>query len=143
MKYLILLGSFLLGLLIAFYLGYQVTHTPKISGDVLFLMVQNWRDENGLTTLKRDKDLCNLASVRAEQIKQDFSHKGFYTSDRSQLKEYRVLGENLARDFPDEMDYFLGWMGSPGHRENIEYPYTHSCLICDEGYCVQEFGLLY
>jgi uncharacterized protein YkwD len=39
---------------------------------------------------------------------------------------YVAAGENIAYGYPIATSVFEGWLGSPGHRANIEYPrFTH------------------
>lgn len=119
--------------------------TSQVKGEsTIFNLVQEYRFKQGLPTMTIDPLLCKYASIRAEEIKTDWSHNGFLNKVSPQIyreSKYRKLGENLAKDFNSDRDMFQGWLNSPLHRENIDYPYTKTCLVCSSHYCAQLFGL--
>lgn len=119
--------------------------TAQVKGEsTIFNLVQEYRSKQGLPAMTIDPLLCKYASIRAEEIKTDWSHNGFLNKVSPQIykeSKYRKLGENLAKDFNSDQDMFQGWLNSPLHRENIDYPYTKTCLVCSSHYCAQLFGL--
>lgn len=105
--------------------------------EFLFKTVNNWRRESGYAELQMSESLCNVARVRIKEIKVDFSHTRF--SESIFPEEFVFFGENLSEQLSQE-DVFGMWLNSPTHRENLERDFTHSCVRCEESYCVQIFA---
>ena len=103
-----------------------------------WVRIQGWRSENNLDQYIYDQSLCDVANARLGEIKSDWSHKGFAKYIHN--VDFRYLGENLAKGFDDSYQMFEAWLKSPTHRNNL-IKYTHSCLVCSDGYCVQMFGI--
>jgi uncharacterized protein YkwD len=52
-----------------------------------------------------------------------------------------AVGENIAMGQSSALEVFIGWMNSPGHRQNILDPsYTHGGFATFAGYWTQVFG---
>ena len=84
-------------------------------------MVNEIREDAGLEPLEWDNNLETVASVRANEISENFSHtrpngKQWYTVN-SKIQG----GENLAFGFDNAEDVVNAWMDSPTHRDNILY----------------------
>ena len=84
-------------------------------------MVNEIRAEAGLEPLEWDNNLETVASVRANEISEKFSHtrpngRQWYTVN-SKIQG----GENLAFGFDNAEDVVDAWMDSPAHRDNILY----------------------
>jgi hypothetical protein len=85
-----------------------------------------YRQQNGLTTLRLDPELCQAAQQKAEDMFADdyWAHVApdgttpwsFITSAGY---DYIYAGENLAKDFQKSDAVVLAWMESPTHRQNI------------------------
>lgn len=108
-------------------------------------LINQARIENGFNKLTYDLELYSIASIRAEEITQTFSHnrpngEPFYNISSI------IDGENLSRfGAGDAQSSFNGFMNSNDHRSNILYPEFNriACvrLICnDQVYWVQAFG---
>lgn len=114
--------------------------TSVINEQILWSLIQDWRKNNNLQPYIKDQNTCNLAYIRASEIQTDFSHNSFnnHTNDFS----YYKLGENIAKGSSSshENDILNIWINSPSHRENLDYPYTHSCISCLNNKCVQIFA---
>lgn len=96
--------------------------------------------------------VCKVAEIRLEQIKSEWSHKGFLDKEANRsvrIKAYNDLGhtwenylpkgmwrENLARGFTDRKKVYDAWQKSPTHRANLEATSTYSCLRFSDGYWV-------
>ena len=104
----------------------------------LWQLIQDWRVKNNYQPYISDQQLCKLASIRLDELKTDFSHKGFY----SHLKDfsYQTIGENLANDQSSEQEVLDGWIASKEHLENLERDYTHSCIQTRGKYSIQMFA---
>ena len=107
--------------------------------------INDIRREQGLQPLEVDQELARVAhDYSCRMARQDFfSHigpDGETVADRVREagKEYRLVGENLARNTnarePAEVAV-QGWMDSPRHRENILRPgfIETGVGVCREG----------
>ena len=91
-------------------------------------LVNAERTSRGLSALSgKNTGLANAAAVRAQEIKDYFSHtrpgeKAFSTVLNEHGISYMGAGENIAEGqrTPDEV--MNGWMNSQGHRNNILKP---------------------
>ena len=108
-------------------------------------MVNEIRAEAGLEPLEWDNNLETVASVRASEISEKFSHtrpngRQWYTVN-SKIQG----GENLAFGFDNAEDVVDAWMNSPTHRDNILYDEFEKCAISiyeEDGtyYWAQQYG---
>ena len=108
-------------------------------------LVNEEREEAGLNALTWDSNLETVASVRASEISEKFSHtrpngKQWYTVN-SKIQG----GENLAFGYDNAEDVVDAWMNSPTHRENILYDEFEKVAISiyeENGtyYIAQEYG---
>ncbi|MCD8325859.1 MAG: CAP domain-containing protein [Lachnospiraceae bacterium] len=83
-------------------------------------MVNEHREEIGVSALALDEDMKEAAQIRAAEATLSWSHtrpdgEAWYTV--SSL----VKGENLAKGYNSAEDVFNAWMESDGHRENMEW----------------------
>ena len=117
--------------------------TPEISfEDQVWERINNWKQkEDGYKYIK-DNVLCKFAEIRTEQIKTDWSHDGFYkiNNQLNQATSFNSYGENLSKDIIYPVEISVSWLNSPKHRENLNKKYTHSCIKCEDYYCVQLFA---
>ena len=108
-------------------------------------MVNEIREDAGLEPLEWDNNLETVASVRANEISEKFSHtrpngRQWYTVN-SKIQG----GENLAFGFDTAEDVVDAWMNSPTHRDNILYDEFEKCAISiyeEDGvfYWAQQYG---
>lgn len=87
-------------------------------------LVNAERQKAGLAPLTLDKKVTAASQVRAEEIRQSFSHtrpngSNFATALREQNVSYRRAGENIAWGQPSPEAVVNAWMNSSGHRANI------------------------
>lgn len=89
-------------------------------------LVNQQRQNVGLSGLKSDSELMRLAQLKAEDMaaKGYFSHTSpTYGSAFDMLKKagysYRTAGENIAMGQKTAETVMNGWMNSSGHRANI------------------------
>ncbi len=107
--------------------------------------INDIRRQHGLQPLEVDQELARVAhDYSCRMARQDFfSHTGpdgGTVADRVREagKEYRLVGENLARNTNAQQPAEVavqGWMESPQHRENILRPgFTETGVgVCREG----------
>ena len=100
------------------------------------------RENHGLDPLPIDEDLMELARVRAEEIRESYSHT---RPDGTNVGAYRC-GENCGQR-SSASEQVNSWMNSEGHRTNIllnRYHHTGAaCYQAENGnlYWVQVFSL--
>lgn len=82
------------------------------------------RTAKGLAPLILDRALIAAATVRAQEIGQDFSHTRpcglkFYTVLEEANYPFRAAGENIAMGQSSAQEVMSAWLNSPGHNANI------------------------
>lgn len=87
-------------------------------------LVNEERAKAGLSPLTLDADITAAANIRAQEIKQLFSHtrpdgSSFSTVLKEQGISFRGSGENIAWGQKSPEQVMNGWMNSEGHRANI------------------------
>ena len=103
--------------------GSTSTDTAAWCSRVLEIMNEE-RANAGLGPLVMDPTLVNVATVRANEIIQSFSHtrpdgRDCFTAYAEQGASYSCAGENIAAGYSSPEAVMEGWMNSPGHRANI------------------------
>lgn len=100
------------------------------------------RENHGLEPLPVDAGLIELAQIRAEEIREKYSHT---RPDGTTVVDLRC-GENCGQDSSAE-EQVAAWMNSEGHRANILLDRYHhigaACYRAENGnlYWVQVFSL--
>ncbi len=100
------------------------------------------RENHGLDPLPTDSDLMELAEIRAEEIRESYSHT---RPDGTDVGAYRC-GENIGRKTSASAQV-NSWMNSEGHRTNILLDRYHhigaACYQAENGnyYWVMVFSL--
>lgn len=120
------------------YVAPTSVYIPENEDD-LFQTVNEWRVQTNRLAYKKSEATCDFASVRAPQLKTDYSHNGFYEHAKN-LPKGQYFSENIAAGYIYADQTLKGWLASPPHRKALEADYTHSCIKCDSGYCVQIFS---
>lgn len=123
----------------------QSTNTNNvISSSQLFEDVNQWRATENKPAFIENAELCSLATVRLEEIQDDWSHDGFLPKANPlvEQKKFVMLGENLASQYQagDEKLILNTWLLSPSHKANLDADFTQSCMKCDDDSCVQIFA---
>lgn len=82
------------------------------------------REKAGLSTLKSDPTLTEMAMLRARELEESYSHtRPSGESCKTVFGEYdtelRFYGENAAKGQKTPETVVAAWMDSPGHRENL------------------------
>lgn len=96
-------------------------------------LVNQIRRENGLNELTYDWELCRVARIKSQDMKENgyFSHTSpTYGSPFQMMKSfgirYKSAGENIAKGQPSPEAVVNAWMNSSGHRANIlNSAFTH------------------
>ena len=110
-------------------------------------LVNTERAKQGLTALKSDSKLAEIAQKKAEDMAENlyFSHTSpTYGSAFDMLKaagySYKTAGENIAMGQKSAASVMDGWMNSSGHRANI---LNTSYEKIGVGYAVSQDGTPY
>ena len=96
-------------------------------------LVNRERRERGLNELTYDWELCRVARIKSQDMKDNgyFSHTSpTYGSPFQMMKNfgirYKSAGENIAKGQPSPEAVVNAWMNSSGHRANIlNSSFTH------------------
>lgn len=116
-------------------------HLPDEALEVIRLTNQE-RENHGLEPLPVDEGLMELARIRAEEIREKYSHT---RPDGTTVVDLRC-GENCGQD-ASAAKQVAAWMKSDGHRANILLDRYHhigaACYRAENGnlYWVQVFSL--
>ena len=106
--------------------------------DQLWDLVNNWRKDNSLPKYTRHEGLCVIAEKRATEISTDFNHRKL-TSDEYYPLQPMIVSENISKS-DSATSALSGWLGSRPHAQALNDNFTHSCIKCDNNYCVQLFA---
>jgi hypothetical protein len=82
--------------------------------------------------------LCDMASIRLEEIQINWSHEGF--SAKRFCPKDCIIGENLARGYLTESMIIVAWENSPSHLYELNYPYKYFCVKSQNNYTVLTLG---
>ncbi len=89
-------------------------------------LTNEYRAEYGLQPLTADPELCRVARIKSQDMKDNrrFSHtSSVYGSPFEMMKSfgirYRAAGENIACGQRTPSEVVNAWMNSKGHRANI------------------------
>lgn len=102
---------------------------PALGGEVAALvsLVNEHRASVGCSALRWNGDVAEVALAHSQDmIDRDFfdhtNPDGDSPADRLRSAEidYRRMAENIARGFDTGASVLDAWLGSPGHRTNIE-----------------------
>jgi uncharacterized protein YkwD len=93
------------------------------------LLLNDARADGGVVALSYSGELSSAATLHAQDMETNnyLSHTsldGSTAGDRALAAgyDYSYISENIARGFETETGVMEGWMGSPGHRDNILDP---------------------
>jgi len=102
-------------------IGYQ----EKLLGQI-----NTYRSENGLGSVSMIDEVCNFASLRAQEINESFSHDKFIeriNNNSFPYPSYSEVTENIA--MADNEDIIVGlWRESPTHAENMRKNTPYVCV---------------
>ena len=92
-----------------------------------------YRTKYNLQPLEEDTRLCELAKLRTEEIKNDWSHKQFQPEIDKMADMDGVFYENLARTF-EPKDVVWAWsMSKAGHKEAMLIPEMKYGCVAQSG----------
>ncbi len=117
-----------------------ITPAPLNSSLDLLQQVNNFRASKGLNVLTANDETCFFAKLRANEITSNFNHDGFRDRIDSKSLPYSSwseVAENIAIN-PDSNAVVAGWIGSPGHNENLSKNVPYGCVANSGHYYVFE-----
>ena len=99
-----------------------VANASDSNADNVLAMMNEYRASYGLGALTMDEGLTDVASVRAVECSQKFSHirpngQAWYTVSSLTNGENLAHAENYNQQKPENV--VLAWMLSPGHSANV------------------------
>src|SRR3989344_4827153 len=88
----------------------------------------NYRVNNGLNSLSINGELCTIATERAREVADNFSHDGFEAAINRHNLQKSAVGENIASGPLTAVQFVeWSWDKSPGHRENMLGDWNEGC----------------
>lgn len=116
-----------------------VFHQKPLDDRVVWENIQNWRAEQSLPQYIEHQGLCKLADKRLPQLYKDYNHIIFSDEDYK-LAGVKTISENIVTQIYYDSEPLNKWLSSPKHAAALKRKdFTHSCLRCGNGYCVQLF----
>ena len=113
------------------------TNTGGLNADVLFSMVNNYRQSNGLPAFQQDAKTCSLAQQRAPAVAGEVAsgnmHAGLKAMDLPYWNTENIISMN------SEAAAFNWWINDPIHHAAIVSNNTYSCVACSGNSCAEEF----
>lgn len=117
-----------------------VTSQPNPGGlnaDVLFSMVNAYRQSQGLPAFQQDTKTCSLAQQRAPQVAGEIAagdmHAGLKALNLPYWNTENIISMN------SEAAAFNWWINDPIHHAAIVGNSTYSCVACSGNSCAEEF----
>ncbi len=122
---------------------FAVIQLIPVNEIALWTEIEEWRQKEGLSLLKDDAKLCQLADKRVNDIQASYNH------DPRSIRAFQIndgypygISENLAGGpyhIGEEEEILTAWLNSPSHRAALEGDWKYSCIRCKNGMCVQLF----
>lgn len=117
--------------------GYTPNENITLSenDNILFLSINTYRVEHGLSELKKDSLATTLASKHVLYMigKGVLSHDGFY--DRANLTNSKTIGEIVAYNYISPTSILSAYLASPKHKAILDKPnFTHIGVSTTQNY---------
>lgn len=104
----------------------HVVYVAPITDHKLFTAVNKYRKSKGLDPYIQNKQTCDRAFKRSQEIAKDFSHHGFWEYSKVHPGGYI---ENLAVSYNKDFDVLSGWIHSPTHQKNLVSSVPFVCIM--------------
>lgn len=109
-----------------------------LSADVLFTMINTYRQQFGLPCFQKDERICQLAKDRSTEIYNEIyithnMHHGMFARNLPYWNRENIISMNSERAA------FIWWIHDPIHRDAIVGNYIYSCIACSDSQCAEEF----
>jgi len=101
--------------------------------------INQYRQSRGLSSLEEHSLVCSFASIRAQEISEEFSHNGFVTRrDTNSLPypSYQEVVENIALS-PNANEVSM-WVASVNHESILRADVVYGCVSRNGNYAVFE-----
>lgn len=115
------------------------TQSQTLSSELL-KQVNDFRASNGLPSVQTNGYTCGFASIRAQEISQNFNHDGFNQRLGSRTlpyPSYSLVVENIEEN-SDSSQVITDWIASPGHNANMRADTTYACIANSGDYYTYE-----
>lgn len=102
--------------------------------------INQYRADNGLGPASMHADVCNFASLRAQEIVGNFNHDAFakrINENSLSYSGYSEVTENIAMT-NNENEVVDLWIGSPTHAENMRKDTPYICVARSGDYYAYE-----
>lgn len=102
----------------------------KVTQEAVLREINSYRVQQGLSPLKMDKRISNIAKAHSQLMAEDripFGHVGWKERMNLILQQFQPAygpSENVAYSFRDAKGIVSGWLKSRPHRKNIEGNYN-------------------
>lgn len=120
----------------------QTIAVEPVEFDHIIQLANMVRAENGCETpMVVNSDLQKASDERVLWVADGhWSHDGVWETV-GKYYDYKLAGENLARDFDTDEAMIEAWLNSPLHRKNLlNCKFTETAVARHNGYVVHLFG---
>lgn len=119
----------------------QTVTTPSnpggLNADILFSMVNSYRESKGLPAFQKDDKTCSLAESRAPEVNNEIAtgtmHSGLRALNLPYWNTENIISMN------SEQAAFNWWINDPIHLQAIVSSNKYSCVACSGNACAEEF----
>lgn len=117
---------------------HEATGSAGLNADVLFELVNNYRDSIQLPRFEKEERVCKLAQERTPELYNEIfvngnMHAGLYNRNLPYW-----ITENMIH-LQTEEGALNWWLNSSVHRNSIQGNYKYSCVACEGNSCSQLF----
>lgn len=118
---------------------FQPQNDHVLDPEKIFMFINNYRKEKGLTPFEKEESLCALAKSREPELHSEIFVTGKIHSGLKRRKlPFRVI-ENMKYGRSEE-EVFGWWLSSPIHKRAIVSKHKYSCGACSGKICIQLFS---
>ncbi|HET9946747.1 MAG TPA: CAP domain-containing protein [Patescibacteria group bacterium] len=115
------------------------TNSATLNADVLFSLVNEYRQQVGLAPFQKNDQLCTLATNRAPEAQNEIYvtgnlHKGMYERSLPYWNTENIIAIN------SETAALNWWLSDAIHKAAVLGNYQYSCTACQGNTCVEEFS---
>lgn len=117
--------------------GAVTSAETQVNADIIFNLINKYRETRGLPPFEREDKLCSLALARSSELTNELSNGTLHSGLYNRNMPYWVW-EN-AKVGSNEEGTVQWWINSPIHHASIIGDYKYSCGACSGNRCSQLF----
>lgn len=109
-----------------------------LNANVIFGLINNYRNSKGLPTFQKDETTCSVAAQRAPHVYDEvFTTHNMHAGFNAMHFDYWITENIISID--TEQAAVDWWLQDTIHRQVIEGDYKYSCVACSGNSCAEIF----